>query len=118
MKTDVERFADWAEFLGVDGRAAFDIAAEHLDHFGVEGCTIADYGMEYLNQGDTYDLTLVLDDNDGLLVTSWGDWYEGAEQTHCENENVIRCGYCGEFTDCEEQWDETECSSCGNNVAG
>lgn len=133
MLTDVERFVDWAKFLGVDPCEAFDKADELLDHFGREHCTLegtdddsAAACMEYLNQGDTYALTLVLTDDYvngiALLATSWGDWYEEAERQYCEEHGAIRCGYCGKLTDDsvddDEDWRDIVCEHCGHNVSG
>jgi len=106
-------------------------AAEHFLNrakidgvFGIEGLSpqqtrIDDRSMEYLNTGNTYSLTLVCED-DKLEVTTWGDWYEQAEMDYCEENDVIRCGYCGEFTDCPDgiDWHEIECDSCGHFVDG
>lgn len=111
--TDIERFIDWVKFLGVDGDAAWGIAVERLDHYGVEYCSVGDKSMAYLNQGDTYDYTLVYDDDDGLICTSWGDWYECAEQAYCEENCLIRCPNCDEFNDRAEDWRDTVCKLCG-----
>ena len=43
---------------------------------------------------------------------------EAAEQEHCEENDSIRCGYCGEFTPVADPWNETICTSCSNCVAG
>ncbi len=85
--------------------------------FGIESISCAGRSMQYLNAGDTYEST-VIEENGELSVSSWGDWYEGVEQEHCEEEGVIRCGYCGEFTPVEEEWRDTVCESCNHNVAG
>lgn len=35
----------------------------------------------YVNQGDTYDSTILLDNETGrYMLTSWGDWYERNEK--------------------------------------
>ena len=130
--TDVERFVEWAELLDLSAREAFEKAAELLDHHGVESCSLdqddydCDYCMEYLNQGDTYALTLVLTDDlvngVALIATSWGDWYEECERHYCEENGAIRCAYCGHFTDDysdeETDWNEVVCESCGHHVDG
>lgn len=128
MSSDFERFVDWAKFLGCNGREAFDKAADLLDHFGVEGVSCGDDSMDYLNTGDTYSETIVLTSDGELLCTTWGNWYENAEREHCEENSVIRCGYCGEFTDdsyygdedddCDKDWHDIVCQSCGNRVGG
>ena len=83
--------------------------------FGVESVSCADRSIEYVNLGDTYDTTIIDDDGD-FAIASWGGWYEETEREHCEEEGVIRCGYCGEFTPCAEDWTETVCQHCGRYV--
>lgn len=90
-------------------------------HFGIEYVDIdeAEREMYYINQGDTYAETIVCEDG-VCFVSSWGDWFETAENTYCENENKIRCAYCGEYTDFQYGKDETdsvECE-CGHYVDG
>ncbi len=103
-QSEFERFVDWANFLKIPAAKAFDLAVKRLDHFGVEGVSVEDRSMSYLNTGDTYSETIVLDGHN-LLLTTWGDWYEQAEQAYCEEEDVFRCHYCGEYScqcGCEE----------------
>jgi hypothetical protein len=92
--------------------------------FGVEVVSVAGRELQYLNTGDTYDLTLGQESDGPILNTSWGDWVEQAEQEHCETRGVIRCCYCGEFTpdlgsftSAEEPWDKIRCEHCGHNPA-
>jgi hypothetical protein len=97
--------------------------------FGREYVACADNELTYLNTGETYDLT-VCQENDGrLFVSSWGAWYEEAEQAHEQETDTIRCGYCGEFTPlCDEAlaqpagarhaWRKTVCEHCGYLVGG
>jgi hypothetical protein len=125
MQSEFERFVDWANFLGIPARDAFAVAADRLDHFGIEHFSLdtgdMDYAdeMEYLNTGDTYSETLILTDGgDTLIVSTWGDWYENAEQSYCEENDAIRCGHCGSYTDCADDWRETVCDNCGNLVGG
>ena len=94
-------------------------ANEVLDGFGIEHVSCADREMAYVNLGDTYNRT-ICQEGDEFFISSWGDWYETAEAKYCEEEDVIRCGYCGEFTPLSEgtDWHETVCESCGNNVGG
>ena len=106
------------------------LAAEELinktDHcvgcFGIETVKCADSEASYINTGDTYNMTVLLNEEGELQATTWGDWYERTEQKHCEEKNVIRCGYCGKFTpfdyDGDLDWHECVCESCGNLVAG
>jgi hypothetical protein len=87
--------------------------------FGVEHVAVGDRELAYLNTGDTYSTTVGME-NGRCFLTTWGGWYEEAEQAHCEAEGVIRCGYCGEFTDHPDdvEWSDVECEHCGHNVAG
>ena len=60
------------------GIEAIRVEGEWLDNY--HGDLIA----SYVNTGDTYCLTLVLDHETGdLVLTSYGDWYEAWE---CEHE--------------------------------
>jgi len=117
--SDFERFIDWADFLGIDGPDAFDTADELLDHFGRESCSVGDASMDYLNTGDTYSETLVLDSDGSLICTTWGDWHDAAEIEYREENDVVRCGYCGNFTDdYADDWHDNVCNTCGNLVGG
>ena len=98
--------------------------------FGVESIAAPDDsgdGLLYLNSGDPYSGTVAVEcfshgweirRGGDAFATTWGGWYEEREQDHCKNEDVIRCGYCGEYTPVDEPWDITECEHCGNCVAG
>lgn len=62
---------------------------EELEGEGVEpirGRYVDSYHQEiqaaYVNQGDTYALTILLDhETENYLLTSWGDWVETHEKT-------------------------------------
>ena len=89
--------------------------------YGIEYVSCADKELAYLNTGETYSLTLGQEGKGtDVFSTSWGGWYEGAEEEHCQEEGVIRCAYCGEFTPLQEgrEWHETECEHCGYLVDG
>jgi len=88
--------------------------------FGIERVSCADRTLRYINTGDTYSLTLGREGRGEVFTTSWGDWYEQAEREHEEEEGVVRCGYCGEFTPYDEDtgWYETVCEHCGHYVDG
>lgn len=85
--------------------------------FGIQSISLADRSMEYINLGDTYEQTIYCE-NGMYSVGSWGNWYEEAEKEHCQDNNMVSCGNCGEFTekDCKD-WREVVCSSCGRNVS-
>ncbi len=83
--------------------------------FGIEYVSVAGCEAAYINTGDTYGTT-VLCEGGNCEVSTWGDWVEAVEAEHCEDEGVIRCGYCGEFTPVAEEWRDTRCECCGRNV--
>ncbi len=84
--------------------------------FGIETVDCAGRSIRYINMGETYAPTIIQEGGE-FSICSWGSWYEGAENEHCENEGEIRCAYCGEFTPCADEWSETTCDHCGRNVA-
>jgi len=75
--------------------------------------------LAYLNSGDTYTRTLCSIDEGEVFVSTWGDCVEQDELEYCENEDVIRCGWCSYYTpmDCED-WHDVVCESCGHHVDG
>ena len=93
-----------------DAKTEFENIADILQphHYGIEG-VMADQSslrtspsMRYLNTGETYEQTVVLDDSKGLMICSWGDWLEGAEEEYREDEERTRCDMCGEFYDSDD----------------
>ena len=105
-----------ARQLAKEGR--WDEASELLNGYGIEYVSSEDRELKYINLGDTYDLT-VCQENDDVFICSWGDWYEETESEICVRDNVVRCGYCSEFTPVSpEGWRETVCTYCGNLVGG
>lgn len=75
--------------------------------------------LEYLNNGDTYEPTICRIDGGELFISSWGGVLETAEEEYCEDKGVIRCGYCGEFTENnEDNWHDVKCDCCGHYVDG
>lgn len=75
--------------------------------------------LEYLNTGETYEPTICRIDGGKMFISSWGDLYEESEAEHCEDDGVIRCGYCGEFTENnEDNWHDIKCQCCGHFVDG
>lgn len=91
-----------------------------LNGHGIEYVEVGGRELAYVNMGDTYDNTICQDVETGwFFISSWGDWYEGAEQEHEEETDTIRCGYCSEFTNRGNgPWHEVVCSSCGHKVDG
>ena len=108
------------ERLVIDGSGSAESRLEAIDRilggFGVEHVAgPGDSGtLDYVNAGDTYAGTVGLDDSGDFLVTSWGDWYEGAEAEHAEETGEARCPYCGEWGEPEVADSGDLCSSCGN----
>lgn len=88
--------------------------------FGVESvdCDGTDRSMLYLNAGDTYASTICWEAGK-FFESSWGDWYEQAEQKHCMEEGTVRCGWCSALTPIvDDDWRTTICEECGNKVSG
>jgi len=103
----------------------WDLADKIFGSFGVEHLEVAGRHFQYLNTGDTYSETIAIEIEDHYeyrpigypIVTCWGDLAEQAEQEHCEG--VIRCGYCGEFTDMNcDDWRDVVCEHCERKVGG
>jgi hypothetical protein len=71
-----------------DNELIMESINEETGGFGVEairGRHVDNYHYDiqatYVNQGDTYDLTILLDHETGnFVLTSWGDWVESHEQ--------------------------------------
>lgn len=74
----------------------------------------------YINTGDTYSATVLFTDATGFIVSSWGDIFEENELDYCDNNKVIRCGYCGEFTPQtpeDDDWRDIVCDHCNHNIS-
>ncbi len=104
-----------------EGRGKLSAALRYLErkgilHFGIERVSCAGRNMRYVNFGETYDMTICKEGGE-FFLSSWGAWYESAENEHCEESGEISCGYCGEFTESAEIWSETICAHCGHNVS-
>lgn len=96
----------------------WDKANKVLGGFGIEYVSCGDRELKYINLGDTYTIT-ICQENDKPFIDSWGNWYEQTEQDYELENDVIRCGYCGEFTPMDqEDRRDVVCESCGNCVAG
>lgn len=105
------------------GYSLIEIADQYLKSigygahfFGIESVSCNDRILEYINTGETYDSTIGQEGNE-LFITSWGGWLEEVENQHCQDEKVIRCGYCSEFTPLnKKQWHNVICEHCGRYV--
>ena len=98
------------------GAAENYLKAQGVLTFGIEHVDCADRDIAYVNLGDTYDTTIVQEGED-FAISSWGAWYEETENQHCEDDGVVRCGYCSEFTPVDsEDWHKTVCEHCGRYV--
>jgi hypothetical protein len=107
------------EYPWATGHEKLSVANDMLPNgMGIAYVNVGDAAIAYVDVGDTYDTTIYLDSGE-LRVGSWGDWAEAAEAQHCEEEGVVRCGFCGEFTDHPEdtEWRDVTCEYCGRNVA-
>lgn len=100
---------------------AADILLAVFPSYGVESIS-APNGRElhYLNTGGTYETTLAIEDNGRAFRTSWGDWLESGENEFLLAMGAVRCGYCGETCDHDddtEDWRDVPCA-CGHYVDG
>lgn len=95
---------------------------ETIGGFGIE--SIDDSGehlADYVNTGDTYSATIVLDSETGeFLLTTWGDFHESWTAEQNEQDGTIDCGYCSHRTPLSDSadWRETVCEQCGHHVDG
>jgi len=96
------------------------MANDLLGGFGVEYISEAGRELGYVDLGGTYDQTICFEDGEGFWIGSWGDWVEEVEAQQSEEEGMIRCAYCGEYTpiDPDKDWRETVCQHCGWYVDG
>jgi hypothetical protein len=85
--------------------------------FGIESIECWGRSIRYVNRGDTYAET-ILEENGELFTGSWGGWLEEVETDYCEDNEMIRCGHCGEFSPVASDWRNTVCEHCGNLVGG
>ena len=111
------------EQIAADAKSLLE-AADRMEAAGIPTSEIAyvthvDRTLAYINRGDTYDLTIGREANGPLIVTSWGGWIESLQVEHCRENDLIQCGYCGEYTphDPDDDWRDVTCESCGRNVA-
>lgn len=95
-----------------------------LGGHGIEGITSPDDHKiigEYINQGDSYDPTIVHDtENNTFVLTTWADWYESWINEQNEENDTIQCGWCSHLTPLtdSENWSDTICEQCSNYVDG
>ncbi len=96
-----ERAVSFANHKETDSIAWADayLRERGWEYYANEYCIImeADREIEYFNTGETYTPTVCCE-NGKCFVSSWGDWLKQAEQKYCQEKNLIRCVYCGEFT--------------------
>ena len=94
-------------------------ADEVLGTFGVESVTCEDDEMQYLNTGDTYEITLCRNDCGEVFWAAWGEWLEESENDLHDNENSIYCGHCGQCTPRDGKGSDictVVCEHCGRLV--
>nr|NIM39143.1 hypothetical protein [Hydrotalea flava]NIN04378.1 hypothetical protein [Hydrotalea flava]NIO95069.1 hypothetical protein [Hydrotalea flava] len=93
-------------------RGEWEIANDILGGFGIEFVSCGNYELKYINLGDTYTNTICESYEEGVFICSWGGWYEDIEQKICQEEGLIRCGYCGEFTpNNKKNWHDIICEN-------
>lgn len=87
--TEYQSVNDWIDkchYLPDDGEQVMEALNELLNGFGVEGITPdgeVHVKADYVNNGDTYRPTIVRDlETDEFMLCGWGDWLEGWEQEH------------------------------------
>ncbi len=99
-----------------DIEAAADVLGHNVLHVSLEENNPQSKCLDYINEGETYAST-ICHENGLYWIGSWGNWYEEAEHQHCEDNDVVRCGWCSEFTPLsDEGWRETTCEACRKNV--
>ena len=62
--------------------------------FGIESVAVADRSIDYVNLGETYQLTIIQEGQEGqeggeFSIASWGGWVEESEGEYCEENNEI-----------------------------
>lgn len=117
-----------AQLANRHNREGFDAAEWALDFFGFGSstfgaesvrCECADVGMEYLNAGNTCDLTVCHEDGGKFFASSWGDWLEGVEREYDTENDTVGCAWCSHHTPVErDDWRSTTCENCGKCVSG
>ncbi len=117
-----QKAVDFANDNGGDINHGFSILSENgWETFGIENVSLPEDGREirYINTGETYTPT-VCQEGDKCFVSSWGNWLEIAERKYCKENDVIRCGHCGEFTPLVDglEWYEVLCEHCDKYVNG
>ena len=75
----------------------WDSANKILDGFGIEYMSVKNIELKYINMGGTYTDTICQEISTGKpgkliqppFISSWGNWYEQAEQDYCEETDTI-----------------------------
>jgi len=94
-----------------------------IEGFGIEGINDPDDSNNcigsYVNTGDTYSGTVVLDDDGNFHLTTWGDFYSGwIDEENAEND-TIQCGWCSHLTPLATlPVPDDECPNCQNGTIG
>lgn len=62
-----------------------ELANELLGGYGVESARVGDRSILYVNMGDTYDNTIIYDEEEfQYRIGSWGDWVEAKLEQRSE----------------------------------
>ena len=56
----------------------------------VEYVRVCGVGAEYVNAGDTYNVTILRTDGGEWHITTWGDWVEATEAEHADDAWRVR----------------------------
>jgi len=77
--------------------------------FGIESIYFEEdnSGIEYVSLGETYNNTIIKNENNEYEICSWGDWYEDIIRTYEERSGKKKCPNCGAFSD-----DRHACTYC------
>jgi hypothetical protein len=98
MASDEE--ADPMDLLHAIARVLAPLGASGVEHCPAPPGGPHDGGFDYVNLGDTYRTTVLLEtDGETFSVGSWGGYYESLEEAHEEESGETRCAYCGEWSE-------------------
>jgi len=91
-----------------------------IEHFGIESIVSPDgeFVLTYLNSGFTYISVICKENSYGSSweINDCGSWLEEKEREFEKENEVWRCGYCGEFTPQIGNWNTCICQSCKRNI--
>jgi len=98
--------------LELADKGKWSAANDLLNGYGIEYVQCGQYELKYINTGDTYSPTICQEGFGRPFIGSWGAWIEETEILIFNEENLIRCPYCGELS----STDKDECEYCGEKI--